>query len=612
MTAIRGALAAAILALALGPAGASANTTVSWSGSGPVIVTGDFGVDNLTIAKPGANLVITAASPTAIQETSSQCTANGQVVTCTAADHVSVDAAGGADNVSIANDDIGQDAENVLRGGDGNDTLTGGNLDEIIRPGLGTDVVDGREGFDYLSYEDVAGPVSISLDGAANDGPAGDNDSLAGLEWFTGSPAADTFTGSAARDRFEGIGGDDALDGLGGNDSLDGGTGNDAIRGGEGDDSAFGDAGDDTISGEAGTDADLMGGDGNDTIDGGDGNDDGLDGGAGDDTVRGAAGNDSGLYGGAGNDGIDGGPGHDSTLQGGDGNDTLAGGEGDDVTLSGGTGNDSLDGGPGDDRLSGGTGTDDVRGGDGVDLATWFPFDVATGKDLPVTISLNDVADDGIAGENDNARADVEDLATGDADDVITGSDAANEISSGDGRDSIDARGGADRVFAGEGDDSVTSRDQAPDTVSCGGGADSLTSDTIDAAFLCETVAAAPLPPGPDTTPPNPAVTVRSSIRLRDLRRGIPVTVDSGSDPVAVRFEVTGRARSYPRLAAVGDVVLAARSLPLATGRRTTRIRIGARQRRAIRHRTLLTLRIVATDAAGNTRTITRRIRARR
>jgi len=593
----RAALAAAV-ALAALPAGALANATVTFAGKGkPVVVTGDFGVDRITVTRTATDLVVTGIS-TALQETSPDCVeeanppAEQEIVRCAGGDRVSIDGQGAADTLVITGD-VGEGGENELIGGAGNDTLTGGNFDEIIFPGAGTDVVDGRGGFDYVSYEDVPGPVSITLNAAADDGPAGENDSLSGMEWYTGSPGDDVFAGSAGRDLFEGVGGNDMLDGGAGNDSLDGGAGNDVIRGGEGVDSAFGDTGNDTIDGDAGSDENL-------------------DGGAGDDTVRGGADSDFGLKGGAGNDTVEGGPGDDGNLQGGDGNDTVSGGDGDDATVSGGAGNDVLEGGSGDDRLSGGTGTDDLRGGDGIDLATWFPFDLNTGADLPVTISLDGAANDGLAGENDNARADIEDVATGNGADVISGSDVANSITSNGGNDTVDGRGGADRLATGSGNDTLTTRDQTPDVASCGEGTDTLTSDTIDTAFLCEAVNAAPLPPGPDVTPPSPAVTVRSSVRVRDLRRALAVTVDSGTETVAFAFDLVGRVRSYPRIARTGDIVLATTSLKPGVGRRRVSLKIGARQRRGIRRGARLTLRIVATDAAGNSKTLTRSIRVRK
>lgn len=115
-----------------------------------------------------------------------------------------------------------------------------------------------------------------------------------------------------------------------------------------------------TLAGTAGRDL-IVGLGGNDTISGGDAAD--L------------------IAGGNGNDVIDGGVGFD-TLLGGDGNDTLRGGSGNDRLL-GGAGNDSLDGGDGDDRLVGVSGANTLVGGLGNDILVGI--DYANG--LPLSAS---------------------------------------------------------------------------------------------------------------------------------------------------------------------------------------------------------------------------------
>lgn len=169
----------------------------------------------------------------------------------------------------------------TLEGGFGNDTLTGGGADDILRG---------------------------EFVGAKGDGAEG-NDSI---------------TGGAGNDRLEG-------DGLeGGNDTLRGGSGNDTILGDGGDgmegrsDTVFGEDGDDQIFGHCGNDG-LDGGNDNDLIIGGDGAEanDMLVGGAGNDILSGNDGNDSLLSG----------PGRDLLL-GGFGNDTLKGEVGEDLLIA--------------------------------------------------------------------------------------------------------------------------------------------------------------------------------------------------------------------------------------------------------------------------------------
>lgn len=105
---------------------------------------------------------------------------------------------------------------------------------------------------------------------------------------------------------------------------------------------------------------------------------------------------------------IHGGPGFD-TLFGGPNQDQLFGDEEEDL-LYGMGGNDQLFGGPGNDRLSGGNGVgvdaDEIFGGSDTDTVTYFAH---TG---PVSVSFDDVADDGLAGEGDDVASDVERRAT--------------------------------------------------------------------------------------------------------------------------------------------------------------------------------------------------------
>jgi hypothetical protein len=83
-----------------------------------------------------------------------------------------------------------------------------------------------------VTYEDRAGnePVTISLDGAANDGAAGENDAVAAdIEDAIGGAGDDTISGSQGPNEIEGGDGGDVIDGLGGRDTIDAGTGNDRI-----------------------------------------------------------------------------------------------------------------------------------------------------------------------------------------------------------------------------------------------------------------------------------------------------------------------------------------------------------------------------------------------
>ena len=181
---------------------------------------------------------------------------------------------------------IGDDKANTLNGAGGNDTISGGGGDDLLLGSSGTDVYRGGAGADTLSYEALAGGVTLvrggtiikadgSVDtiadfsvetivgtkGAVNtiDGSTGataalnvnlsnQNLTITGLPFigtaaltvknFTdvkGSENADLITGDRGANRLIGNGGNDILTGLGGKDILTGGTGADSFVFGYGD-----------------------------------------------------------------------------------------------------------------------------------------------------------------------------------------------------------------------------------------------------------------------------------------------------------------------------------------------------------------------------------------
>jgi hypothetical protein len=126
----------------------------------------------------------------------------------------------------------GGGGRDILRGGAGNDAIDGGSGRDTIEGGTGTDATSGGDGTDVVSYEDRAGtePVTISLDGAANDGAPGENDAVgADVEDAIGGAGDDTIFGGGGSNEIEGGDGGDVIDGLGGRDTIDGGTGNDRV-----------------------------------------------------------------------------------------------------------------------------------------------------------------------------------------------------------------------------------------------------------------------------------------------------------------------------------------------------------------------------------------------
>ncbi|MFL5768267.1 MAG: calcium-binding protein [Actinomycetota bacterium] len=232
-----------------------------------------------------------------------------------------------------------------------------------------------------------------------------------------------------------------------------------------------------------------------------------TEGGAGDDRLFGQAGNDQLL--GEGFASIEAG---DDLLRGRGGNDILGGNLGDD-RLFGGSGNDILEyfsfGVDGDD------GSDEISGGDGIDTVLY-----GFHSHHPVSVSLNDVADDGVAGEHDDVHSDVENIVGGVSHDVLEGDGADNHLDGAHGRDSLFGGDGDDHLagrkdgdklfgerwndlliggenhdllFGGPGDDHLDTKDGYADRAVCGEGTDVATVDAEDhVSASCETVNGAP------------------------------------------------------------------------------------------------------------------------
>ena len=201
--------------------------------------------------------------------------------------------------------------------------------------------------------------------------------------------------------------------------------------------------------------------------------------GDGDDTATISASNASGLLdGGAGDDRLTASKGSSSTLAGGSGEDTVTGSDKGQL-LFGDAGNDRIAGRGGDDEIDGGLGADDMTGGAGTDPVTYAASrDFPDVRGIPVTVTLDGVANDGAPGENDSVAADFENVTGATGADQITGNDADNRLSLG--FQTVGALEGGS-VQGGAGDDVVTGGAGA-DTVSGGGGADLVSDGDLNGA----------------------------------------------------------------------------------------------------------------------------------
>ena len=117
------------------------------------------------------------------------------------------------------------------------------------------------------------------------------------------------------------------------------------------------------------------------------------------------------------------------------------------------------------------------------------------------------------------------------------------------------------------------------------------------------------LPLAPDVTKPGATILrLRATMKLKAFRKGVPCVVDL-TEAAAVACRLLVRATRVARIAAAGDLEVAAKSLPLAAGRRSATLKP---KRGLIRQRRFrATLQVTATDGAGNRTVKTKRFRVR-
>jgi Ca2+-binding RTX toxin-like protein len=166
--------------------------------------------------------------------------------------------------------------ENLI-GSAKNDELTGDDKDNVIEGGLGDDSLDGgtnHAGGDTISFASATGAItfSLALQGTAQVTGGAGKDTASNFENILGGAGADKLTGDSSANIIDGGAGNDIIDGGDNNDTLIGGAGNDTLNGGDGDDKLFGGDGNDTLSG-GGENDHLYGGLGADTLTGGNGAD---------------------------------------------------------------------------------------------------------------------------------------------------------------------------------------------------------------------------------------------------------------------------------------------------------------------------------------------------
>lgn len=353
----------------------------------------------------------------------------------------------------------GSATANVLSGGEGNDRLDGLGGDDVLDGGMGDDILNGGDGIDTAVYTGSA-TIDLRLTTAQNTGHG--RDTLRGIENLRLGNGTNTAIGDGGANVFQDGGGNDAIDGGAGVDTIDysllatrvtvdlnlataqpTGAGSDTVTGienligGNFRNRFFGDGAVNRLVGGSGIDT-LVGGGGEDVLFGGAGNDlligDTL-------TVGDLSHVDRGDY-----------------IDGGDGYDSIIGGQGDD-TLIGGTGNDTIVNGSRAVTLtatgfvvaSGNTldgGNDVIDGGEGIDYAI-LQFGGRT-DDLSLDLSreqaVNYLYSDGTAVGSVTSIERV----------LIYGGNGSNNFVGTAGYDSLSGGDAADTLIGGAGDDNLT------------------------------------------------------------------------------------------------------------------------------------------------------------
>jgi Ca2+-binding RTX toxin-like protein len=375
-----------------------------------------------------------------------------------------------ADNAAAAAA-AGYTVGTAFNAGAGNDTVTGGALDDVINGDAGNDTLNAGTGVDVLN-------------GGADDDRLIFADINAG-ESADGGTGNDTFEFAAANGSGHTISASDTQVTVDGttisitnveNYILSGADGNDSLSANGAGVELFGNGGNDNIflnSSNIGSSSD--GGSGFDIlfyfdsdISGTSRNvDNVITVNAGSLTIDGVTTTATNferfvISGLDGNDTISGGNLAES-LSGGAGNDTIDGGDGSD-SISGGTGNDTLNGDAGNDTISISDGGDTIDGGADNDT-----LEIQSALDTQINIATGVTDVGGVAGTAMN----IENVTGGTGNDNIIG-DAGNNTLTGLGRiDILRGEGGNDTLIGGDGEDVLWDED-GRDSIDGGAGANDL------------------------------------------------------------------------------------------------------------------------------------------
>nr|WP_308937254.1 calcium-binding protein [Duganella sp. 1411] len=334
--------------------------------------------------------------------------------------------------------------DDVLAGGAGNDTLLGGADNDALNVGTGIDLADGGAGIDTLTvlgnFADYARTRVSATDTLLTNAATGETITLRNVESVMFADGVKTMA-QVLTNLVTGF--DDVLAGDGGANVLDGAKGNDTMAGGNGDDVYAVDAVGDVI------------------VENADGGTDSL-------NVALATAGTYMLGANVENATVTAGPSIAVGLTGNELDNILTGNAAAN-TLTGGAGNDALIGGAGSDVLKGGTGDDTYMVADAGDTVTEL---AGEGTDIVSTALASYTLTANV--ENLAYTGTVGFTGTGNAlDNVITGGNAGNKLDGGAGNDQLTGGNGADSLIGGLGDDTFIGA-TGKDTIDGGAGTDRL------------------------------------------------------------------------------------------------------------------------------------------
>lgn len=330
-----------------------------------------------------------------------------------------------------------------------NDSMTGGDDDDIFEGAVGNDIIAGGLGNDTARYSEATTGVSVNLNiqGIQQNTTGAGLDTLTGIENLTGSAFGDTLRGNA---------GVNILSGDDGADFLYGSTGADQLFGGAGDDYLYVDHLDTLIDG--GADYDRLFAEAGSlalNIDLAASNLEYAQGSAWDDIFDATNVGEAVKLWGHGRDDKLTGSAFADYINGGSGNDTLIGLGGED-TLDGSIGADIFNGGAGDDIIY--IDADDTIIDGGADYDQIHVRGYSAGVNINITVgnleyangnTLNDIFD------ATGATWSVKLLGQG-GNDTLTGGDLADQLYGGPGNDILFGNGGDDILNASTGADQLS------------------------------------------------------------------------------------------------------------------------------------------------------------